>query len=216
MGLSLLDVGDQVGCFHFGDAHGGHAHGRKLGRERQSDGVFLPAHLLGICDEAREPCHLPALADAGEVGPYPITAPDAVAAGAGLGEHGVHALSLGGHGRGLRDVARRFSGGGAPIRFHGADGHRQPRQITEWIVALPFAGHTIAEQNLVAVFVQRAAAIAKPVADELDIFGHAGQEQPPWACPHGFCVFFKTFGRVVFRVNADGIKEDLAPDAVAK
>ena len=66
--------------------HGRHAHSRKLSRERQSDGVFLPAHLLGIVQMKRgEPSQLSALACAGEVGPHPITAPDAVATGTGLG-----------------------------------------------------------------------------------------------------------------------------------
>src|SRR5262249_22805177 len=78
------------------------------------------------------------------------------------------------------------------------------------------AGGAVAEHDVVAVIDQLGAAVAELKADGLDVLWQPGQEQPAGAGMKGIDVLLEALGGIVFRVDADRIKEDVAADAVAE
>ena len=59
-------------------------------------------------------------------------------------------------------------------------------------------------------------AVAELVADQLNVLRQAGKEQPAGAGVEGVGVLLQALRGIVFRIDTDGIKEDIAPDAVTE
>src|SRR5215510_15786067 len=66
-------------------------------------------------------------------------------------------------------------------RIERLDRQQQAVEVAHRRIALPLSGETIAQQQVVAVLAEEAAAFAEAVTNLVDMLGRAGQEQPAGA-----------------------------------
>src|SRR5262249_26819923 len=88
--------------------------------------------------------------------------------------------------------------------------------IAEHAVALPLAFRLVTENDLVAVFVQVAAALAERVVDRAYVFRFARHEEPARAGAVSVGKFLEPLRRVVLRIDRHGDEEEVAAHLVAE
>src|ERR1041385_755595 len=113
-------------------------------------------------------------------------------------------------------AALMLSPGGEPVRNHGCDVAR----IIQRTVAHPLAGRLVANHQAGAVVGELilvwSGSLPEFLPDHFDVFLLSSQEEPSRPGMKFSGVGFQRLRRVVLRINADGIKEDVFSHAITE
>src|SRR5712691_9637986 len=195
----------------------GHPHVLVFREQILRDGVAAGEQLVGGRDVARQPGALALLGHVRQVRTHRVAVPDRVARGAARLEEIFP----------FADLVERPHRGVAPDRRHALvpvheveDRRGEKPRVVHRRVPHPLARRILADhqRRLVPVAVRGIGQRSQPelLADELDVLVLAGEEQPTRPGVELRCVRLEHLGRVVLRIDADRIEEDVLADAVAE